>query len=237
MTSRRLRIRAILIILFLLIGGTVTNIAVAWGFSRYTNSMDGKVRHEWVKHSSNEISAILLFHNSGVDAVEFDAVPSAPNFVSASESKVIPKWVDLTHSPVSNENNLHIFRASGWPTLALQCELVDLPRKRDRSEEKEESSPFQILGGIETEKQPYQGQPPLLLFQQILPIHPIWPNFALNTIFYAAILWLLFFAPGVLRRRLRIKRHQCPACAYPIGTNKLCTECGKPVTARSVDSI
>ncbi len=59
-----------------------------------------------------------------------------------------------------------------------------------------------------------------------VPIGQIFPGFALNTIFYAAILWLLFAAPGAVRRRIRTKRGQCPACAYPIGTNKLCTECG-----------
>jgi len=55
------------------------------------------------------------------------------------------------------------------------------------------------------------------------------PGFAINTIFYAAILWLLFAAPLRFRRYRCIKRGLCPACAYPIGTNAVCTECGKPV--------
>jgi hypothetical protein len=62
-----------------------------------------------------------------------------------------------------------------------------------------------------------------------LPLIPIWPGFAINTIFYAAILWLLFAAPGLIRRRRRIKRGLCPACAYPVGDSAVCTECGKPV--------
>src|SRR5262245_5810996 len=65
-----------------------------------------------------------------------------------------------------------------------------------------------------------------------LPWFPRWPGFAINTIFYAAILWLIFAFPFVLRRRQRNKRGLCPACAYPIGTNSRCTECGKPVVAR-----
>ena len=67
-----------------------------------------------------------------------------------------------------------------------------------------------------------------------LPLRPIWPGFAINTLFYAAILrggWLLFAAPFAVRRRRRIKRGLCPACAYPIGTSEVCTECGKPVKA------
>jgi hypothetical protein len=60
-----------------------------------------------------------------------------------------------------------------------------------------------------------------------LPCFPIWPGFAINTIFYAAILWLLFFAPGSLRRMIRRRRGLCPACAYPVGTSPVCTECGQ----------
>jgi hypothetical protein len=59
-----------------------------------------------------------------------------------------------------------------------------------------------------------------------IPIRPIWPGFAINTIFYAAILWLLFAAPPTIRRWRRIKRGLCPACAYPIGSSDKCTECG-----------
>jgi hypothetical protein len=62
-----------------------------------------------------------------------------------------------------------------------------------------------------------------------LPLRPIWPGFAPNTLFYAAILWGLFAAPFALRRRLRIRRGLCPACAYPIGASVLCTECGRPL--------
>ena len=62
-----------------------------------------------------------------------------------------------------------------------------------------------------------------------LPLRPVWPGFAINTLFYAAILWggwLLLAAPFALRRRRRIKRGLCPACAYPVGASDVCTECG-----------
>ena len=72
--------------------------------------------------------------------------------------------------------------------------------------------------------------------RQCLPTLPIWPGFAINTIFYAAILWLVFAAPFALRRWRRIKRGLCPACAYPVGTSSVCTECGKPVKSRAVCS-
>ncbi|MCI0348786.1 MAG: hypothetical protein L0Z53_05115, partial [Acidobacteriales bacterium] len=65
-----------------------------------------------------------------------------------------------------------------------------------------------------------------------LSLNALWPGFAINTIFYATFLWLLFAAPGLVRRRIRIKRGLCPACAYPVGESPTCTECGKPVIRR-----
>jgi hypothetical protein len=66
-------------------------------------------------------------------------------------------------------------------------------------------------------------------WRRVLPLGPIWPGFAINTILYAAILWGVFFGPGMVKRGLRRRRGLCPACAYPIGSSPVCTECGKPV--------
>ncbi len=66
-----------------------------------------------------------------------------------------------------------------------------------------------------------------------LPIR-LWPGFAVNTRFYAAVLWLLICGPFALRRFSRVRRGHCPACAYPMGETALCSECGKALpTARS----
>ncbi len=59
-----------------------------------------------------------------------------------------------------------------------------------------------------------------------LPTEPIWPSFAINTLFYASTLWLLIPGPFVLRRFLRLRRGLCPKCAYPMGESSVCTECG-----------
>ncbi len=71
-----------------------------------------------------------------------------------------------------------------------------------------------------------QVGPPVLKGRSALPLHPIWPGFAINTLFYAAILWLLLPGPFALRRFLRLRRGLCPKCAYPMGESVVCTECG-----------
>lgn len=75
-----------------------------------------------------------------------------------------------------------------------------------------------------------------------LPLQTIWPGFAINTLFYASILWMLFAAPFALRKRRRIKRGLCTKCGYnlrgsphpnPLAEEdrvSVCPECG---TARA----
>jgi hypothetical protein len=57
-------------------------------------------------------------------------------------------------------------------------------------------------------------------------------GFAFNTIFYAAIVWLLFFVPGAIRKRVRRKRGQCAACGYSLreSVSEKCPECGAMIT-------
>ena len=65
-----------------------------------------------------------------------------------------------------------------------------------------------------------------------LPRTPIWGGMAFNSLVFAIAAWVGFtsFRAIGLRRRIRMKRGLCPACAYPIGSSAVCTECGAAVT-------
>ena len=70
------------------------------------------------------------------------------------------------------------------------------------------------------------------MWARALPLRPIWPGFAINTISYVAILWLLFAFPGALRRFIRRKRGYCTRCGYDLRINPgRCPECGRPCIA------
>jgi hypothetical protein len=67
---------------------------------------------------------------------------------------------------------------------------------------------------------------------KILPLRPMWPGFAVNTLFLA----LAFFAPWSAlvglrnwRRARRLARGLCPRCCYPVTGAQVCAECGDVV--------
>ncbi len=68
--------------------------------------------------------------------------------------------------------------------------------------------------------------------RNVLPLRPAWAGLLTNTLLYAMIASLaVLFAhlPLFTRHRRRLLRGLCPACAYPRGQSKICTECGRPL--------
>ncbi len=116
----------------------------------------------------------------------------------------------------------HIFVESGWPTRSMEGSMLP-----DGSLVESYLLTQANVGPVD---------------YRLLPLRPTWPGFAINTLFYAAILWLLwslirgpFVLRRFLRRFLRLRRGRrglCPKCAYPMGESAVCTECGKPLPRR-----
>ena len=77
----------------------------------------------------------------------------------------------------------------------------------------------ELRGGLDVGYQPSRTL-------NLLPLTPLWPAFALNTLLYATLTWLLSCALLALRRFRRIRRGLCPTCAYPTGESSVCSECG-----------
>ncbi len=124
---------------------------------------------------------------------------------------VFEYFPDGSGSPA--EHDAALFRA-GWPALTWHSmDWTDGPTKTLRR-----SAGWDV--GL------YTGEYPEL------PLRPIWPGFAINTLFYATLLWLLIPGPFALRRFIRRKRGQCPACGYPAGESAICSECGKELSKR-----
>ena len=68
-----------------------------------------------------------------------------------------------------------------------------------------------------------------------LPWRPIWPGFVVNTLLFAAAVWVLFAVPLGVRRIIRARGGRCPQCGYPAGASGVCPECGTGLGARGID--
>ena len=65
------------------------------------------------------------------------------------------------------------------------------------------------------------------MFPRAIPLRLLWSSFAIDTLFYAVVLWLPF-APFTLRRAIRRKRGLCIKCGYDLrhAEHEVCPECG-----------
>ena len=243
--KRRLFIAAIF-----LLAGAVVNVAVAWGCA-----LTGFAAH---------IERAITFHDSMIWQVDRLSRAGAVVFVSVRDrtprmdhidevviastlvesqrvrhpdvrgdpAEFLDDWTGFA-SPTPQFESGEITRETraasgrGLPMLALWCETT-------------REGEGQIRGGIDTGAQPlnywFQKIPRFRANPRVLPLRPLWPGFAVNTLFYAAVLWLLIPGPFVLRRFVRIKRGRCVKCAYPMGESGVCSECGKalPTSRRHI---
>ncbi len=128
------------------------------------------------------------------------------------DKDAIPGWAG---NPQSIESGGRVRIAFGWPRVAMWHEnllIVKSGQQVFTDGGLRLADGFQFLG---------QGH--------ILPYRIIASGFAINTIFYAAVLGLLICGPFMLRRIVRRRRGLCPGCGYPVGESDVCSECGNPL--------
>ena len=128
--------------------------------------------------------------------------------------QVLPPWsvVDKGDFTVEDPPGAIVETAYGWPRLSLTCVVRIRRTATGRATE--------IQRGVATSR----WSPGMR--GGILPTRLLWMGTTLNTLFYAALAWLLWSAPFALRRFIRRRRGQCPACGYPVGESGRCSECG-----------
>jgi hypothetical protein len=200
------------IIGFLLLGAVV-NVAVAWGLHKSPLG-------DWETTVRGPTESEFEFWFDARPAV-FDQIPEAvvvrvrPGAETCALLGNKHGYVHLgrdglqDYASTNDPWEVHLQIRQGWPALCVTGELWS------------------------------RGQPPASpvansgLLRGTLPYIPIWPGFAINTVFYAGLLWLHCAAPFALRRSRRVRKGLCAKCAYPVGGSEVCTECGQPVTPRS----
>jgi len=188
----------------LLIAGAAVNVAVAWGFNLLPYSSGGET---------------YLPDSADLDWWVSNAPPGFPaNPAGVHETQGFGRSISMMYehetdtSGNSLGDNVGHFQY-GWPCLSMESSIWIDRRNRIAINQNRFLIPNGWLGA-----------------GTWISTKPNWPGFLANTLFYAAILWGLFFTLGQVWRTLRRRRGLCPACAYPIGASPVCTECGAKVT-------
>jgi hypothetical protein len=231
-----MRRRLIQLGLFIL-AGAIVNVAVAWGLVLLIKPGIAPNQISGLTESGPGYVAWWADRGERLPATRIDSQWAAPhvNWSFSGErpahpaENLIPNWAQqlapALEPPAALLNRATCW-ACGWPARSLGGVVVVRFRYQGSSRQVD----VERYSALPLEPQLLAD--PLKRWQaRALVYEPLWPGFAINTAFYAAILWLLFAAPFALRRRTRIKRGLCPACAYPIGDSPLCTECGKQIPA------
>jgi predicted RNA-binding Zn-ribbon protein involved in translation (DUF1610 family) len=195
-----------------LLAGAIINVAVAWACAIFIQ-YDPSLNSYGVWHFEHAQSDSWVMYSTKPGA-EITKVLKLPRRMSVGEAKAVLNGQQLVPKyafPYCSADKSCKVVSNGWPYLSLHSVVVFGDNKSRR-----------VKSGIPIDRDA-NGK--------VLPLNPLIGRTLANTVIYAAIVWMLFAVPGVVRRRMRRKRGQCAACGYSLrgrGTSggEKCPECG-----------
>jgi hypothetical protein len=239
---------------FLLLG-VVVNVAVAWGLSLYSANLPvlryselpvSEAQSIWIRYGSSSLPSLppntssLFVWYAPDGPVEKDG-PTAKGGGRTRVHRlgIIQDVVTLSETgftavtrqrqvPYSERWSISEMRAGfPWSCMsmgAFQLASTGATQVTDAVVRNVSSVPQSILNDLPIPR------------LSVIPYRPIWPGIAINTIFFATVLWLLSVAPALIRGYLRKDAGRCPQCGYNLKENGVrraryllsrgCPECG-----------
>ncbi len=207
------------LVVFLVLGAVV-NVAVAWGCAAFA-TIRGQAVHQpgaddWMTagDGSRLAQKRVFIQWLGVGADGLTVYASSITFTSDG---LVQNWVSADFTG-----------RAGLPIRCLRGRYVQ--RARDSAPGFAGAWPLSRFSSP-TYAQRAVAPPWQRTGLAFLPLRPIWPGFAANTIFYAAVLWMLTLGPSTARRMIRRKRGLCINCGYDLrhADHDACPECGAEV--------
>ena len=233
------------LVLFLLLG-VIVNVGVAWACAAWSaddqiydiepfdenhrfRTVDDDLlawleERQWLITEDQIVTfgdlATVGFYRHELFALERNRLPDFPGFSGAATGRRFPAEF-LRHT------------SAGWPLLSLDGEEW-IESYEPRWEWMKDGSGWNTEP-YETKWVRYVEIPVdtmgagIMPLPRSIPFRPVWPGFAINTVFYASILWLLTLGPVTARRMIRRKRGRCIQCGYDLrghSEGDACPECG-----------
>lgn len=205
--------RRILKLVLLLILGAIINVAVAWLFVKEYYATQKGATYEKLSQDDWPVLDNLGY----VAAKRFDGHKQSWNNLS-SDATLLQCTIYLKGSKAKLGVDAYMHVESGWPMRSLSGErisLIDSARqwKNGQVWKREFISAFAFTST------PLTARP-----LRLMPF-----GFFVNSLFYAATLWLLITGPGYISRWLRKWRGLCIDCSYDLrgSISQGCPECGK----------
>ncbi len=207
--------------------GAIVNVTVAWGCAVSIVVGPKTSFKEWVpletERTSTTAWAVQRWRRQGAYRIisswdgNSSGLPGDLPYV-----RPLPAWSLPQQTIKAGDVRYSLMDARGWPALAM-CSAVAQDYTGVSGEDFPETA---FVSGLRISG----GDRPFTCFREneFLPLRPIWPGFAINTVFYAVILWVLTFGPFAMRRVIRRKYGRCIRCGYDLrGKISIgCPECG-----------
>lgn len=222
--ARRFRRLGVRISVFLMLG-TVVNVGVAWGLAAWLSIAHTQDDMGVVVAGADELGwRVFRRERSGAIRLGYRPMWIEQWEVPFPELDPVPGWSRVSTPPASLEAALLVEDARGWPMHALMCELEVL----------DDGHFVYAIGVIDGIPLSSVYRPGVLMGSEFydataLPLRPIWSGFAINTLFYAVVLYGLWSMPLVARRAMRRREGRCATCGYDLRATRAqdpCPECG-----------
>ena len=212
--------------------GAVTTVTVAWLFAsmpQFSGRSTWQGSIDDIPHYSQQVSS------AGSSWLITDAIVPSPDLaddpaLARSTLSLENELLALHYLPASASvlehtaptrprvkpaaDSLVIEHQHGWPLRALTCHVTKAPRQE---------AVFSRCAVVRRYDATNQ-----LLRTRVLPLQPMWLGFLIDTLFYAALWFGVFFGFASAKRAIRRKRGRCPRCGYDLRRNLSagCSECG-----------
>ncbi|MEE8154249.1 MAG: hypothetical protein V3T53_04740 [Phycisphaerales bacterium] len=225
------------LVVFLLLGAIV-NVAVAWGcailidlrvytqspsFSGYSVGRTDS-GHSWTVLGNERRGGAIIGSYVEAPGQRSMAHETRLRLAEGAPSLRVPSWSRAAipkFDPAVTSRQAQVVEGFGWPWLSLWVSFHEI-------------RPSETTGTTAVAVERWTGLAvssgaKLLDPPRALPLGPIWSGFAINTVFYAATLWLLALGTSAVRRVIRRKRGHCINCGYDLrgasGGGGVCPEC------------